>query len=213
MRLTDYRRLAIIVSHILEVMMMRKNDLIEILSAILIVCAIVIAITINSPNILEWFTIKWIIGIFFGALVLGVFLDRAIRRLSVEKQVTPGLVKSKARKILERGTIKNQKEYWFIRQMLYKFASRDPDAGKLYLQIQGLDLHSEDLIDHIRVSLNEMKTNGNDRAMVDELYKGAKDARQVIKLKYDSALISWGLEQKKTTRGLPYYDLTNYEPF
>jgi hypothetical protein len=194
-------------------MMMRKNDLIEILSAILLVCGAVIAITLYSPNMFEGFAIKWTIGIFFGALVLGVFLDRAIRRLSVEKQVTPGLVKSKARKILERGTFKNKKEYWFIRQMLYKFASRDPDAGKLYLQIQGLDLHSEDLIDHIRVSLNEMKANGNDRAVVDELYKGAKDTRQVVKRKYESALISWGLEQKSTTRGLPYYDLTNYEPF
>jgi len=188
---------------------MIRDYAIEILSLILIICLAIFMLPAELPELAEKVPIKW----FVGAAVLGVVMYITIRRLSVKKQVTLGLVTNKARKILERETIRNQKEYWFIRQMLYKFASRDPDVGKLYLQIQGLDLQSEDLIDRIRVSLNEMKANGSDRAVVDELFQGAKDARQVVKRKYESALIAWGLEQKRTTRGLPYYDLTNYEPF
>jgi hypothetical protein len=188
---------------------MKKDDVIEILSVILVVCVAIIYFILNSSDILEQFPIKWFIGI----VILGVIVGLIIRRISRERPLDIYWVENKARKILNEGRIKNQKRYWLVRLMLYKKKSLDAADETLYDQIKSLDMQSEDLIDRIRTTLNKMKAAGGDRISPDELYKEAHDTRQVVKRKYESALMSWGLRQEKTSRGSRYYDLTNYVPF
>lgn len=119
----------------------------------------------------------------------------------------------KSTKILKQQRIGSQTEYWLVRQILYKHQFKDLQVQNLYLSIRALDLQSEDLMQKFREVLNKFKSNGLTTILFDDLYDRPRANHPDVIRRYEKGLLSWGLKVGRTESGIPYYDLTGYEPF